>query len=112
MRDGACPEHNGVFLSFNFELYADVSNRVMRTIQGMVPDVEAYSIDKCWADLIGMLGVLGAGPLEPDASAYAHRRRDIQHRNACAGERADRPARTRGAPLLPQPVYPARAPDR
>lgn len=25
----------------------------------MVPDVEAYSIDKCWSDLIGLLGVLG-----------------------------------------------------
>jgi nucleotidyltransferase/DNA polymerase involved in DNA repair len=47
VRDGACPEQNGAFLSSNFELYADVSNRVMRTIQGMVPDVEAYSIDEC-----------------------------------------------------------------
>ena len=31
----------------------------MRIIQWMVPDVEAYSIDKCWSDLIGLLGVLG-----------------------------------------------------
>lgn|GEM_PF-4558755 len=47
------------FLNSNYKLYADVSNRVVRTIQGMVLDVEAYSINKCWADLIGLLGVLG-----------------------------------------------------
>lgn len=62
VRNGACPEHNVAFFSSNDELYADVSNRVMRTIQGMVPDLEAYSIEDCWADLIGMLGVQGAGP--------------------------------------------------
>lgn len=59
VRYGACPEHNVGFLNSNYKLYADVSNRVVRTIQGMVLDVEAYSINKCWADLIGLLGVLG-----------------------------------------------------
>ncbi|MBH3330536.1 hypothetical protein I5L56_12960 [Pseudomonas oryzihabitans] len=35
------------------ELYADLSNRVMRTLQELVPDLEMYSIDDCWADLMG-----------------------------------------------------------
>ena len=46
-------QHNVAVFSSNYELYADVSNRVMRTIQGMVPDLEVYLIDDCWADLMG-----------------------------------------------------------
>ncbi|GAC1037419.1 hypothetical protein thsps117_21760 [Pseudomonas sp. No.117] len=38
-------QHDAAVFSSNHELYADVSNWVMRTIQGMVPDLEVYSTD-------------------------------------------------------------------
>lgn len=47
-------QHNVAVFSSNYELYADVSNRVMWTIQGMVPDLEVYSIERC-ANLTGLL---------------------------------------------------------
>ncbi|NMZ43494.1 Y-family DNA polymerase [Pseudomonas oryzihabitans] len=64
-------QHNVAVFSSNYELYADVSNRVMRTIQGMVPDLEVYSIDECWADLTGMPGDLEA--LGREIQARVHR---------------------------------------
>lgn len=57
--------HQGaVAFSSNYALYADVSNKVMRSIHSGVPDIEVYSIDECWADLTGMHGdleVIGKG---------------------------------------------------
>lgn len=35
-----------VVRSSNYTLYADISNRVMRTIRDMVPGIEVYSVDK------------------------------------------------------------------
>ncbi|MCQ4270245.1 Y-family DNA polymerase [Pseudomonas kuykendallii] len=43
-----------VVRSSNYTLYADISNRVMRIIADMVPTVEVYSIDECWADFSGI----------------------------------------------------------
>lgn len=40
--------------SSNYELYADLSRRMMDTIAGLVPAIEVYSIDECFADLTGM----------------------------------------------------------
>ncbi|WAJ37290.1 Y-family DNA polymerase [Pseudomonas sp. GOM7] len=40
--------------SSNYTLYADISNRVMRVIASMMPAIEVYSIDECWADLTGV----------------------------------------------------------
>ncbi|OLU22489.1 DNA polymerase V subunit UmuC [Pseudomonas sp. PA15(2017)] len=47
--------------SSNYTLYADISNRVMRTIRDMVPAIEVYSVDECWADLTGVQDLLGLG---------------------------------------------------
>ncbi|MCK0981085.1 translesion error-prone DNA polymerase V subunit UmuC (plasmid) [Pseudomonas aeruginosa] len=44
--------------SSNYALYADVSNRVMRTISTLVASIEVYSVDECWCDLTGMPGDL------------------------------------------------------
>lgn len=41
--------------SSNYTLYADISNRVMSTIADMVPALEVYSIDECFADFTGVL---------------------------------------------------------
>lgn len=40
--------------SSNYELYADLSRRMMETIAGCVPAVEVYSIDECFADMTGI----------------------------------------------------------
>jgi DNA polymerase V len=40
--------------SSNYELYADLSTRMMQTIATLVPDTEIYSIDECFADVSGM----------------------------------------------------------
>jgi DNA polymerase V len=44
---------NGVALSSNYVLYADMSRRAMRLIRDQIPDQEVYSIDECFVDLSG-----------------------------------------------------------
>lgn len=39
-------QHNIQVFSSNYALYADLSSRVMRTLESFVPRVEVYSIDK------------------------------------------------------------------
>ena len=40
--------------SSNYELYGDMSARMMQVIASLVPAVEVYSIDECFADLRGL----------------------------------------------------------
>ena len=40
--------------SSNYELYADLSRRMMETIAGCVPAIEVYSIDECFASMAGI----------------------------------------------------------
>lgn len=40
--------------SSNYSLYADMSDRVMRTLEEMAPRVEIYSIDEAFLDLTGV----------------------------------------------------------
>lgn len=48
-------ERHGVSVfSSNFALYGDMSRRVIRTLQGMVPATEVYSIDEAFLDLKGI----------------------------------------------------------
>lgn len=42
---------NGVALSSNYVLYADMSSRAMRLIREQIPKQEIYSIDECFVDL-------------------------------------------------------------
>lgn len=42
---------NGVALSSNYVLYADMSHRAMRLIREHIPEQEIYSIDECFIDL-------------------------------------------------------------
>lgn len=44
--------------SSNYALYADLSSRVMRTLEEMAPRVEVYSIDEAFLDLTGIESVL------------------------------------------------------
>ncbi|AMO48903.1 DNA polymerase V [Enterobacter sp. FY-07] len=46
--------HGIVAFSSNYELYADMSNRVMTTLEEMSPRVEIYSIDEAFCDVTGV----------------------------------------------------------
>lgn len=47
--------------SSNYELYADLSRRMMETIATLVPAIEVYSIDECFADVSGMADLTALG---------------------------------------------------
>lgn len=47
-------KHGIIAFSSNYALYGDMSERVMCTIEAMVPATEVYSIDECFADLTGI----------------------------------------------------------
>ena len=46
--------HGILAFSSNYALYADLSSRVMRTLEDMAPRVEVYSIDEAFLDLTGI----------------------------------------------------------
>ncbi|WHU86667.1 translesion error-prone DNA polymerase V subunit UmuC [Pantoea agglomerans] len=46
--------HRVQVFSSNYALYADMSNRVMTTLEKMAPSVEVYSIDEAFLDLTGV----------------------------------------------------------
>ena len=46
-------QHNIQTFSSNYALYADMSSRVMRTLERFSPRVEVYSIDEAFLDLAG-----------------------------------------------------------
>lgn len=52
-----CQRHGVVAFSSNYELYGDMSARVMETLRELAPDVEVYSIDEAFLDLDRMPGV-------------------------------------------------------
>ena len=41
-------QHGGVFLSSNYELYGDLSNRVMQILSVYPAEIEVYSIDEAF----------------------------------------------------------------
>lgn len=51
-------KHGIKAFSSNYALYGDMSERVMTTIESLVPAVEVYSIDEAFADLTGVPGCL------------------------------------------------------
>ena len=50
----AIKKHGIQVFSSNYELYADMSARMMATIATLVPRIEVYSIDECFADVSGL----------------------------------------------------------
>jgi DNA polymerase V len=55
-----------IIRSSNYELYADMSSRVMRIIDELAPEQECYSIDECFISMSGI----------DDRAALAHQIRD------------------------------------
>jgi DNA polymerase V len=56
-------QHGIVVFSSNYELYADMSARMMSAIASLTPRIEVYSIDECFADLTGMADRQALGTL-------------------------------------------------
>ena len=48
-------EHNVSVFSSNYTLYGDLSDRVMKTLAGLVPRLEIYSIDEAFLDVSDMI---------------------------------------------------------
>jgi len=46
--------HNVAVFSSNYALYADMSNRVMETLEALAPAVDVYSIDEAFLDVSGI----------------------------------------------------------
>jgi DNA polymerase V len=46
-------KHNVETLSSNYTLYADMASRVMETLSTFTPDIEVYSIDEAFLNLVG-----------------------------------------------------------
>ncbi|MDO1445509.1 Y-family DNA polymerase [Rhodocytophaga aerolata] len=46
-------EHKVAVFSSNYELYGDMSNRVMTVLSGLAPETEIYSIDECFLGFPG-----------------------------------------------------------
>ena len=59
-----------VVFSSNYELYGDMSRRMMQSIASLVPAIEIYSIDECFADVSGLRNLTELG--------YAIRERVLQ----------------------------------
>lgn len=45
--------HNVAVFSSNYTLYGDMSSRVMQTLQQFAPEVETYSIDEAFLNMVG-----------------------------------------------------------
>jgi DNA polymerase V len=65
-------QHRIQLFSSNYTLYADMSSRVMSTLEEFAPAMEVYSIDEAFLDLTGVY--------QPDSIAYGQRIRKKVHR--------------------------------
>jgi DNA polymerase V len=66
-------QHQIQLFSSNYTLYADMSSRVMATLEAFAPAMEVYSIDEAFLDLTGVC--------QQDPVAYAHRIKNTVIRN-------------------------------
>jgi DNA polymerase V len=68
-------QHQIKLFSSNYTLYADMSSRVMSTLEEFAPSLEVYSIDEAFLDLTGVY------PCQKDPIAYGHRIRKAVFRD-------------------------------
>jgi DNA polymerase V len=52
-------KYNIIVFSSNYALYADISARVMETLESLAPEVEVYSIDEAFINLSGFSNHIG-----------------------------------------------------
>ncbi|MDR0770590.1 MAG: Y-family DNA polymerase [Burkholderiales bacterium] len=58
---GLARRHGVAVFSSNYELYGDLSARMMQTIASLAPAIEIYSIDEAFADFTGIQNQTGLG---------------------------------------------------
>jgi DNA polymerase V len=54
--------HDIQFLSSNYALYGDMSQRVMAVLREFTPKVEVYSIDEAFMNIAGIVALQGKPP--------------------------------------------------
>ena len=81
---GLCNAKGVAVLSSNYELYQSMSGRFQRTVAGMVPRMESYSIDEVFCDITGLEG---NDPVKLTAFAQSVRARVLKWTGipTCAG---------------------------
>lgn len=84
-----------VCFSSNYELYADMSNRVMTTLEEMSPRVEIYSIDEAFCDFTGVRNCRGLTDFGKEIRATVLKR---THLTVGRGHCADKNTRKAGQP--------------
>jgi DNA polymerase V len=63
--------------SSNYQLYGDMSKRVMHTLSDFSPDLEVYSIDEAFVELTHLYEL----QKKPDFESYSHRMRNTVRKN-------------------------------
>lgn len=71
--DQLIKKHDIVVFSSNYELYGDMSYRVMKTLSAFTPDIEQYSIDEMFLSLKGFQNY--------DLQSYGSKMRHTVNRN-------------------------------
>ena len=66
--------HGIVTFSSNYELYADMSQRVMTTLEEIAPRVEIYSIDEAFCDLSGVMNCCNLAAFGREIRHTLHKR--------------------------------------
>ncbi|HHW4412281.1 MULTISPECIES: Y-family DNA polymerase [Citrobacter] len=66
--------HGIVTFSSNYELYADMSQRVMTTLEEIAPRVEIYSIDEAFCDLSGVMNCCNLAAFGREIRRTLHKR--------------------------------------
>lgn len=66
-----CQKNKVAVFSCNFSLYTNISDRVMKTLINMCPEVDVYSIDEAFCDLTGI----------KDPSAHGHLLKETIYQN-------------------------------
>ena len=81
-----CIRENVAVFSSNYELYANLSGRMMSTIASQVDCIDPYSIDECFANMSGYEGLgtdltqLGFRIKEKYLGMSASQRASVSHR--------------------------------
>ena len=65
-------QHGLVVFSSNYALYGDLSRRMMQSIASLVPRIEVYSIDECFADVSGMSRIASLADLGRQIRTRVH----------------------------------------
>lgn len=70
---GLLAQHKVNVFSSNYELYGDISTRIMATLSTFTPELEIYSIDEAFLEVTGVAGLASFGMAVKKACWQQHR---------------------------------------